>query len=85
MRFKGWMKIMSKMYHPLNIYSTFTVTWQGVATVTVRAHTAAAAHVHSQAAPSPDLAKQYFPHVCCWFALHPFACNWGMGHDHNIQ
>ena len=63
MRFISWMKIISKMYHPHNIYSTFTVTWQGVAAVTVRAHTEAAAHVHSQAAPSPDLARQYFPYM----------------------
>ena len=63
MRFISSMKIISKIYHPHNIYSIFTVTWQGVATVNVRAHTAAAAHVHSQAAPSPDLARQYFPHM----------------------
>ena len=31
--------------------------------MTVRAHTAAAAHVHSQAAPSPVLATQYFPYM----------------------
>ena len=63
MTFISWMKIISKIYHPHTIYSTFIVTWQGVATVTVRAHTAAAAHVHSQAAPSPDLARQYFPYM----------------------
>ena len=51
------------MSNPHTIYSTFTVTWQGVATVTVRAHTADAAHVHSQAAPSPDLARKYFPYM----------------------
>ena len=52
-------KDISSPHHIQYIHSHMA----GVATVTVRAHTAAAAHVHSQAAPSPDLARQYFPYM----------------------